>query len=389
MAQTGKKINELTAITTVSNETVLPAVYVNGGNANSTANKVSIEQISNKITEDISTVLEGKQDKLTAGDNITIENNVISAEVPSLPEDIYTEENLVAGDGITLTKEDDITTITATAQVPDNVWTQDNLIAGKDISITEVQQPVIDGNTLSVWHFDNSFSNAVSGGTLGDFYLDGSSSSSFSSSVSRFENGYSLHCNNSSNNMSIVYPNSISLGENNFTVDFWIYLTSSMTGSPFWINFKGLGGLRIYYSKFQFLINGNVQAESSDYTTNSWMHFAVERSSSTLNFYLNGTKFGTATSANSLTDITLQQQAGTYVYLDEFRLSNVARYNGQNFTPFDQPYASSSGPVQHQINNMLDITTKQDALTTVTGYDATKTQILKNINGVLTWVNEA
>ena len=30
-----------------------------------------------------------------------------------------------------------------------------------------------------------------------------------------------------------------------------------------------------------------------------------------------------------------------------------------------------------------------DALpTTYTGYDATKTQVLKNINGTLTWVNE-
>jgi len=152
MAQTGKKINELTAITTVSDETVLPAVYVSGGNASSTANKVSIEQISNKITEDISTVLEGKQDKLTAGDNITIENNVISAEVPSLPENVYTEENLIAGDGITLTKEDDVTTITAIAQVPDNVWTQDNLVAGKDISITDkytVNGTIVGNPTIS------------------------------------------------------------------------------------------------------------------------------------------------------------------------------------------------------------------------------------------------
>ena len=29
-----------------------------------------------------------------------------------------------------------------------------------------------------------------------------------------------------------------------------------------------------------------------------------------------------------------------------------------------------------------------DSPTTYTGYDATKTQVLKNINGTLTWVNE-
>ncbi len=77
MAQTGKKINELAAITTVSDETVLPAVYVSGGNASTTANKVSIEQISNKITNDLSTILNSKQDKLTAGEGIGIVNNEI------------------------------------------------------------------------------------------------------------------------------------------------------------------------------------------------------------------------------------------------------------------------------------------------------------------------
>ena len=109
MAQTGKKINELTAITTVSDETVLPAVYVSGGNASSTANKVSIEQISNKITEDISTVLEGKQDKLTAGDNITIENNIISA----------TDTQYTAGTNITISEQNVISAVVdANGKVP-------------------------------------------------------------------------------------------------------------------------------------------------------------------------------------------------------------------------------------------------------------------------------
>lgn len=68
MAVQGKKINELTAIGSVSNETVLPAVYVNGSTVNSTANKISIEQISTKVQGDMSTTLAGKQDVLTAGE---------------------------------------------------------------------------------------------------------------------------------------------------------------------------------------------------------------------------------------------------------------------------------------------------------------------------------
>lgn len=33
-------------------------------------------------------------------------------------------------------------------------------------------------------------------------------------------------------------------------------------------------------------------------------------------------------------------------------------------------------------------TNKQDILNTITGFDNTKTQILKNINGVIQWIDE-
>lgn len=86
MAATGKKINELTAISTVSDQTVLPAVYVDGSTTATTATKISISQISTKVQNDMSSALSAKQDKLTAGDNITIsEQNVISAAVDVLP----------------------------------------------------------------------------------------------------------------------------------------------------------------------------------------------------------------------------------------------------------------------------------------------------------------
>ena len=93
--------------------------------------------------------------------------------------------------------------------------------------------------------------------------------------------------------------------------------------------------------------------------------------------------------------------------VDELRISNVCRWT-EDFEVPDAPYEPASGsnpmvintivdtalsstsknPVQNKvINTALD--GKQAALTTATGYDATKTQVLKNINGVLTWVDEA
>lgn len=46
---------------------------------------------------------------------------------------------------------------------------------------------------------------------------------------------------------------------------------------------------------------------------------------------------------------------------------------------------SVSGKIK---SSLLDLSGKQDVLTSITGYDATKTQILKNVSGTLTWVDE-
>lgn len=81
MAIQGKKINELDLLQEdLTGNTVIPAVYINNGVISQTANKVTVNQISNKIQTDMSTIIAEKQDKLIAGDNITIsEENVISA----------------------------------------------------------------------------------------------------------------------------------------------------------------------------------------------------------------------------------------------------------------------------------------------------------------------
>ena len=74
MAQTGKKINELAQISTVTNETVLPSVYVNNSIADSTASKISVQQLSAKVQNDMSGTLAGKQDTLVSSSNIKTVN---------------------------------------------------------------------------------------------------------------------------------------------------------------------------------------------------------------------------------------------------------------------------------------------------------------------------
>ena len=94
MALEGKKINELDSISILTEQTVIPAVYISGDTASTTAGKITIEQIKDISQADIynktqvNNLLDKKQNTLTAGSNITIEedsdeNLVISADVDS------------------------------------------------------------------------------------------------------------------------------------------------------------------------------------------------------------------------------------------------------------------------------------------------------------------
>lgn len=163
MASTGKKINELTALSTVTNETVLPAVYVEGLTVNSTAQKISISQISDKVQNDMTSVLQGKQDVLTAGNNITIEENVISATVP---EGSYTRTNLLAGTNITITQDSSLDANTKAYFKFANSL--------KDI-VTNSSNYEVDGfelqNTEQHFNSGTAIANTESHGAIGGSYL--------------------------------------------------------------------------------------------------------------------------------------------------------------------------------------------------------------------------
>lgn len=63
-------------------------------------------------------------------------------------------------------------------------------------------------------------------------------------------------------------------------------------------------------------------------------------------------------------------------------------YNGTTVTDFTirQPYEGARYLLTDEIKE--EVATKQADVTTLTGYDATKTQTLKNVSGVLTWVDD-
>lgn len=158
-------------------------------------------------------------------------------------------------------------------------------------------------------------------------------------------------------------------GAEDFTIDWWEYATSSNAGTRFASNFcetystqaGGIllhvneDGLRVYASS---ATNGNwnllsYQVSGSN-ILNQWVHRAAVRSGNTLFLFINGTLEYSYTLSGSIGyNSALPMCIGGWAvdapgsgylftgYIDEFRVSNVARWTN-NFTPPTEPYPNSS-----------------------------------------------
>lgn len=198
----------------------------------------------------------------------------------------------------------------------------------------------IDQNTLLMLHFDGNVDDAsFSKNTVTN------SGASFSSAIAKFDQ--SAHFGGSQ----YVEFNLTSLFDfsgKNWTVDFWMYqTTANLTGAAFcfgdqfflfcsggtWQNFIGPQGY-----------TGNIFGSSP----NEWVHIAIVCISNTLTFYKNGQKAYTAAMSGNLPFQSgyaawiggRNPREGQYFigYIDEFRVSNVARWTS-DFEPPTKPYS--------------------------------------------------
>jgi hypothetical protein len=151
----------------------------------------------------------------------------------------------------------------------------------------------------------------------------------------------------------LTFP-SCDLFSGDFTIDWWEYPTTVSNGSRFCssytTNTKTCGGLllgyqgtRVYASSAAEgswdLIN-NAQLLST--TIDTWTHWAFVKSGTTLTSYRNGIKFGSTTINGTIgwnPNINFcigDYRAGDHSYfigyIDEFRISNIAKWNG-DFNP--------------------------------------------------------
>lgn len=233
--------------------------------------------------------------------------------------------------------------------VPDNVYTQENLLGGKDIEI--VPEPVeggIDENTLACWHFDDSLEDEVKKELF--------SSSALGFGYGKFGNSVSNTSNNTNN---VLQDFDTANPENDFTVDFWINPIISGTGSICIVgNGNSTSGshairMRIEFFYQRILLENYYNDTSTFYEypfeSNTWYHFVFQNKQRKTSVYLDGEKvlerdFSGKTLSGKGFKIECYSSR-----MDELRISNVARY-AEDFTPPTQPYRIAEPTGNYLIN---------------------------------------
>lgn len=306
------------------------------------ASAISAAERAEQASQGVEGALAGKQDKLTAGEGITIDGNVISA---------------TGGGG----------------SVPDNVYTQDNLIAGKNVTFSEVlPEGGIDEHTLACWHFDDSASDEVSG-----FVMD---------RASTLYSGYSKFGEKSLQMLYSTYASDISsLGlqpiKKSMTMDFWLYNHGSNPaivgirkevgnsyGNMFEARIKQNGSISISGTLFESSIS------LSETIPVNFNHYAMQYDyeNQEVSFYLNGKNLV----KTKVPNVNLPVAGFNYLelscytnnsFISELRISDCVRYT-EDFTPPTEPYKVAEGPSKTAVNAIVAVPTKTSELENDSGF---------------------
>ena len=177
-------------------------------------------------------------------------------------------------------------------------------------------------------------------------------SAQVSTSVVKYGTG-SMKFNGTGDQLLIPFTPQYIYGTSNWTVEFWVNLTTlAAAGICFLNDFNngGYGSIRIDVNAdgSMYLLCGyaspgwiNTSTTATGLiTTGTWYHIAAVRNGSVFTLYINGTSQLTYTSAVALYNAGLRSSIsnGTNGYIDDLRITNgVARYTA-NFTPPTQAF---------------------------------------------------
>lgn len=282
------------------------------------------------VSNAVQAALDKKQDKLSAAQLAAANSGVTAAKVQKYDgyetalANMYSKEEvneIAANAGTKYTAGANITISgdTISAQVPEGVFTRKNLIGGAGVEIIpEPVESAFDEHTLACFHFENNFDNEIADSPVGVENAAGS----FTQDYKKFGQ-YSL-----AGGPRITLTRSANI--NDFTADAWVLLNNNYA----WHSIQ-IGVVSITPSNGGWNVSGagiNERYVPEQYL-NAWLHIAVVRKNMVYYVFFNG-KLTAVSEVSSTTNNTLfSWQADSFYYaLDELRVSDVARWT-EDFTP--------------------------------------------------------
>lgn len=212
----------------------------------------------------------------------------------------------------------------------------------------------IDVNALLVLHCDTDTSTTFTDSSQYARTVTANGGAIQSSLQEKFGPASGLFVAVTSSFLSIPDSADWDFGTGAFTVDFWFRPNTFASGTAYtlfdrnsldFILRRGTG------DSLAMFING-VEFDFGTWTpaTDTWYHIAVSRSGSSVRCFIDGTQLGSTGSSSSniqgttAFEIGRRTTAAEYIdgFIDEFRISNVARWTA-NFTPPDQAYSGAAG----------------------------------------------
>lgn len=193
-------------------------------------------------------------------------------------------------------------------------------------------------NTINGGIYDNAMQNNLI--TVGNAQI--------STTQSKF-GGASMSFNGSSSYLQGPVNTGYSFGTGNFTIEFWVYVISYTATATTVVRTASTTGWVCQFfaasaNKMVFTLGvTSILTDTASPSTNTWTHFAIVRSGTTLSMYRNGTSVASATNSTAINPTTVllvgcggdsnNALYGLNGYIDDLRITKgVARYTA-NFTP--------------------------------------------------------
>lgn len=220
----------------------------------------------------------------------------------------------------------------------------DDLGKDGDYYIMDEVKGVADEHTVLLFHGDDLTEET------GNFSILQNNGVKVSETQKKF-GGKSLYFDG--NSYFLIPP--VNLQNTDFTIDWWEYSTGE-PGARFNLVFDESGGMLVSWNDGNCYV-GNQKgtwdifqpAKMVDNEKNQWVHRAIVKNGSVWKAYKNGVKFWDGNSSKSpYFESSAKTSVGGYMlsdisgfsgYIDEFRVSNVARWTS-DFTPPTEPYTA-------------------------------------------------